>query len=794
MTGLLAQLRRRAGDERGAALILVAVGLPAFIAFGIFAIDVGNWWVHKRHLQTQADAAALAGAREFRFPACNDKAIVEEAVNYSGGVLADPDLNFTTFDGAPLNYNHQLAASARLPAGPTAGIHTQVNTPDPWDGAHPADRRNDGKWVDDDPADPDDGDLRDMAPADRKPCTAQMVDVKVTETDLVGRFSPLRFLNVFGFVDFIDARARVELRALEETTDLMPLAVEDVNPKTVRAWLYDEDTGESLGSAELEPHKPDEDGLLIYSNDVSDLGTPIPVDFNSGKRRVGAVIGFSGGDAVDCPAAGDPPGGTYCYGTPADGVTRIRGYRTFEGTDAASCLDAIDNDGDGAADEAADCRGVRLGAVAIISDPAVCGTHDNGYFSTTCAQARLAVDLPGFEGADAATNSKSVEAVIHSGNGTESVDLHWVAATGRWETTGTDRLPIELGEGTQKIDIEWEQAKGTLDLGGSSAASCTNKPDNPCHSTRVEPATWIDVHKAFSGANPVSGPLKEVRVDIDPLDNVNNVRRCAAAESCPQAVVVRVGIAGRLQITPRGAPPVSLRISASGPSTYQTKQLNCQPSGQTPSGRNWTPRNTDQEFAYGCEPVYRIKEDLADPCPSKATLHGSENPPAWDCVAVKTGELNGPVGAGLNERILCAPPNPDSNCTQFGKPVACTSPNRYPKTDADPNYPENDTRILDLFLVPYGSLDFAGAGTTVPVIRFAQFYVTGWHSKGGGFDNPCAAPGAAVPDVFSPDVDPNDSGVVSGYFINDIQPNVGGSGDAACDPDEIGGCVAVMTK
>ena len=97
--------------------------------------------------------------------------------------------------------------------------------------------------------------------------------------------------------------------------------------------------------------------------------------------------------------------------------------------------------------------------------------------------------------------------------------------------------------------------------------------------------------------------------------------------------------------------------------------------------------------------------------------------------------------------------------------------------------------------MPYGSLDFAGAGETVPVIDFALFYVTGWHSKGGGFDNPCDAPGAAVPDVFSPGIDPNDSGVVSGYFINYIQPNIGGGGDAMpAIRITIGGCVAVMTK
>ena len=120
MRRLFRYLRRRARDEQGAALILVVVGLPAFVAFGIFVIDVGNWWVHKRHLQTQADAAALAGAREYRFPACSNQDIVEEAVDYSGGVLADPDANYGGFDGTPLNYNHQLAASAR-PTRPHAG-------------------------------------------------------------------------------------------------------------------------------------------------------------------------------------------------------------------------------------------------------------------------------------------------------------------------------------------------------------------------------------------------------------------------------------------------------------------------------------------------------------------------------------------------------------------------------------------------------------------------------------------------------------------------------------------------
>jgi hypothetical protein len=774
VTWLLRHLRRRAADERGAALIFVAVGLPVFVAFGIFVMDVGNWWVHKRHLQIQADAAALAGAREFSFPACSDQAIVEEAVDYSGGVLTDPDVNFSGFDIDPLFYNHQLAATAR-PLGPTQGLYTQVNTPDPYN------RGGDGS--------PIDADLAAMAVADRKPCTSQMVDVKMTETDLPGRFSPLRFLNVLGFIDFIDARARVELRALEQTTDLLPLAVEDLNPKRVHVWLYDEDTQELLGEAELMPDG-NEDGLLMYDNSVTSGGTPMAVDFRREtinghdvtKQRVGAVVGFSGSDSINCA---DP--GVECYGTAADGVTRIRGSRTTEGTDPASCADGVDNDGDGTLDATGanhdpDCRGVRLGAVSIIKD--TCGVyaaHENGFFSTTCTDATMTVDLPGFDNDATNSNNRQVTARIHSGNGDSAVDLHWDAGTGLWKTTGTDRLPIELAAGTQSIDIEWSQRKNNsfLDMGGATPAVCKSaQSQNPCQ------GTFTNAHKTFSGTRAVSGPLKEVRVDVAPDVNVNNVQRCAANQTCPHAIVVRVGLAGRLELTPPDSPPVGLRISASGPEFTQTQQLNCQPSGP-----QWTPRNTDQEFAYGCEPMYGIKEDPEPPCPSKAELHGSPNPPAWECVAVKTGEMNGPVGAGLNERILCVPPNPASNCDgHFGKPQSCTSPNRYP------NIVDGDPRLLALFLVPYGSLEIAGSGSTVPIINFAYFYVTGWHSKGGGFDNPCADPNAPIPDVFAPDSDPNDSGVVSGYWVKPVVFNSGGGGEEACNPNTIGGCVAVMTK
>ena len=51
--------------ERGAIAVLFAVLTPALIFLFLLVIDVGNWYVHKRHLQMEVDAAALAGGAYF---------------------------------------------------------------------------------------------------------------------------------------------------------------------------------------------------------------------------------------------------------------------------------------------------------------------------------------------------------------------------------------------------------------------------------------------------------------------------------------------------------------------------------------------------------------------------------------------------------------------------------------------------------------------------------------------------------------------------------------------------------
>src|SRR5687768_17345789 len=70
-------------DERGAILVIFAATLPLILLFCSFVVDTANWWEHKRHLQMQADAAALAGASRVSIP-CDSAAVQAEILRYAG--------------------------------------------------------------------------------------------------------------------------------------------------------------------------------------------------------------------------------------------------------------------------------------------------------------------------------------------------------------------------------------------------------------------------------------------------------------------------------------------------------------------------------------------------------------------------------------------------------------------------------------------------------------------------------------------------------------------------------------
>ena len=105
-------------------LVIFAVFAPVLIVFFIFVIDVDNWLEHKRHLQVQADAGALAAAQHLQ--PCDNSKVYGAAGQYSGAASVDTPGGSTT-SGTPL-YNSQVG-------GTSAGnIHELISATDRFAG------------------------------------------------------------------------------------------------------------------------------------------------------------------------------------------------------------------------------------------------------------------------------------------------------------------------------------------------------------------------------------------------------------------------------------------------------------------------------------------------------------------------------------------------------------------------------------------------------------------------------------------------------------------------------------
>jgi hypothetical protein len=258
-----------ARDDQGAVLVMFALWLPVLLAFIVFVADVGNWFVHKRHLQMQADAGALAGGGVFTVP-CSDAPIISQARKYGG----DPN--------AVGPYNVQVP-----PTNP-ANVHVLVNSTSYW---------NQGG-----------NDYSDGGP----PCAAKMVDLKLTEADLPLFFGVIPGLSV---VPAINAHARVSIQQLSYSGGGLPIAVPDVDPTKAQAKFIDETTGAVLATTDL-TNTGVANGLAIWANSSSPVSVPV------NTSRIGVRIALSGTSSTTC---GDPLVDCYDLGS-ADGIVHVHGW------------------------------------------------------------------------------------------------------------------------------------------------------------------------------------------------------------------------------------------------------------------------------------------------------------------------------------------------------------------------------------------------------------------------------------------------------------------------------------
>jgi hypothetical protein len=670
-----------ARDERGATLVMFAVFLPVLVLMLSFVLDVGNWFAHKRHLQMQADASALAAALDLRAP-CSDGAVDDTAASYSGR-----------------DYNAQVQSRQ-------ASVHMLINSPTYYQQTSPVDTT-----VDTDP-----------------PCTSMQVDVKLTETDLPWYFR-------LASVPFINAHARVSLFTVDKYTGALPLAVPDADPKKLKAQFFDEDTGEVIATTPLT--KAGQVGQFVNWDNAN-----APVSVTVDRRNIGVRVIVSGSSSTTC---GDPL--VECFG----GVDYVRGWT--------------------AATSAPEARSVTL-------TPGTCGDPYFNYLTTTC-NVGVSAKLDFGSGVD----PTKVKVTITGKNG-QPVGLTYSAGTGTW-ASGTDNstyVQVAPGAGPVPVSLDWEVTSGTI---GSAACNTTNR--NPCK------GTFSNVQRSYSGSDATSGPIRLVDVSENKVPDTNSIERCSTVKAaCTHDLVVTVGLVPTLSVASSISDPVvKLRFSGGG---SQSQGLDCDsnnPNFGNPNAPDAIPNFSlfEVELQWGCRPAYAPNTGTA--CPgSVQTLWSTPNPvdPAtpnaasWQCVANQTGQYVNKIGKGLNARILC--PKLDwglAACSDPYKPTACTHPNNWSQFDT--GLPANDPRIVQLFVTQYGIFSGTG-GYTVPVTRFATFYVTGWNGSGGGFSNPCQGNGD----------DTAADGEIVGHFIKYIDSLASTTETTLCNLSDATPCVPVMTQ
>ena len=274
----------RLANEDGGVLVIVAVAMTSLVLVAAFVVDVANFYSHKRHLQLQADAAALAGAHNLTAAGCSNSLISTGARAYGGSDSPDG----TLIRQQP--YNDQLGGT------PATKVHILINSTDYWNGS-------DTSFSDGNPCDPD----------------KRYVDIKATESHLPW------FFGFGGFVRSINAHARVALVQQSTANGSLPIAVPNPLPTSAAAIFINEGTGAVLATQAFS-HVGPGGSLDMWQTSAGSVTLP--------GTATGVVIALSGRQTLQLAgltlAEICSQQLTDCYDSSADppttGLSFIRGY------------------------------------------------------------------------------------------------------------------------------------------------------------------------------------------------------------------------------------------------------------------------------------------------------------------------------------------------------------------------------------------------------------------------------------------------------------------------------------
>jgi len=818
---------RRGGRERGQVMVLFALLLPVLIGLGSVVIGVGNWYTHGRHLQTKADAGALAGGGSWAFP-CGpqiDQRIETQARTYIG---PHTQADGSVFTGP--TYNAQVGGVG------ASQVHAVLNG---------------GGWYDDDANPPN---AVDRVDPPGSICESRTLDVKLTEDNVFPLFSLLPF-----FPD-IKRKARVEIREAEGLNGLLPIAVRAPEPVSAAAVFYNEANGNILAVKYLvrDPGIAGLPGSLqgwttFNSEDPSPwasfqtaatTGIVLAVSFrgacNTGLPNPNTKITTQ---AAPCFEDNLPTVSQLCN---QGGSTQIVNCYFASGSWPSEQVEAGLHFLRGYADT--NPGNGPPGLENAWLDYLTC-SYFNAHPNNSC-QARLNVTLdlgtllgqyqnpnppPGqiqaplrasdvevrycrVTPASAATNPCSSqfgaaqELIASSPDATGTVTFSTTASPSTHPTftagSGENAFAIQVRLRNAQNHANPSCANSNYNAGCRYRYTATLVTTNDLTRDQILNAP---VQRSFRGTSVTSGPAQWLRLTTDlgcnGLDYMDN-EAGNAPTSTPTCFVLDVGLKGGIA---RDADEPGV-LFADGIGASQLGTLDCDPT--LPQGQELI-----EGIKKGCNLFYaRHPFDWSPLCPSPNNLFTTPNPgPPWDdgrwppirCIKTRPTSSANQMERGFKGRLFG---NENQSTCPADSATAFVKGRNYWKqgTNLNPLYgykddnPSRDTffspgdpRLVTIFLAPTEA--FSGSGqATYPVVGFISIYVTGFGriSGNGGLsiDDPC--PGSAPPSDL--DLSGGSSGgyAVWGHILNYVvpSPNATPSG-RLCNPGQSAQpCVATLVE
>jgi Putative Flp pilus-assembly TadE/G-like len=752
-----------ARDERGAAMVLVAVTLPVLVLFVAFGIEVGHWYDYSRNLQNRADAAALAAAVAYGNTcsssptAAQTDVIGKVAQQYAGPPNGDTTLGNLPYPfgsianyknqpnltkGAPTSFHMLLNSTQNYPAGVNWSMGTSGHTSDST--ALCSSQDEDGN-------------------------VGPMVDVRLTQANI-----PL-FFPLFGFTPTISAHARAALEG-ETSTIAAPIAVGDTgNTPCVSVRLVNATTNALIQTVTLakEPQANNSTAPVQWDNSGQDPSAP-PVSFTMPSSDNVYVQPF----LSDCNGNGQ----TFDDSTNT-GLMMINKYPSTPPT-------------------VTNTQAPQLNTGGVIAFYGNCpNTTSTPYFTPSGADCTVEVDASVAFGVG--SKDANLTLVQHQWDNVNNV---WTTTQNAMHLSGNGAnacqntadyctsVLIPDSSGIDQFSLNWSQTAGSV--GGTTCGTGNGQSPPPCTGQIDNGAILQQVFGACNGCDQPddSGPVVFSRIsEADNNGNIIGNDTNAFAGGSQHKLVFTLKLSG-LNVAAATDPATVLRFANS--TNHQTGLVDC---GQGQSGSNdsavvYYGCGPNNPLVPGMNPLFVYSRPPGSDC-SPATdgnTTGWPNGNQQDCVQTTPGQRRTLVVCPLVERIVGAPFG--GNC-QGGASGTCPV-NNWRLGLGSAGIPVGDPRAITMIIT--SDVDLAtGTGQPqawVPIRKFATFYVTGWDSS---IQPSCTSPslGMSQNEAFPAKGKKNSqNGAVWGHWIN-YEDTAGTPNGQLCVPGVTPtNCVPALTR